>query len=1237
MTRRVIVLAVTVLLAAGPAFAQSQPPTPEQFFGFPMGAERKLAGWDKIVEYFQAIDRASDRVVVQELGKTTMGKPYIMAIVSAPETIANLAAHQEQQKKLADPRKTTEEEAARIAREGKAVLLIGTNVHSTEIGNSQMVNRLIHKLATERSPWMDHVLKNVILLLIPSQNPDGQQMVVDWYAKNLGTAYEDSPLPELYHKYIGHDNNRDNYMLTQVETQYLTRVTYKDWLPEVYLDKHQMGSNRARIFVPPFKNPPNPNVDPLVWSEVNLLGQAMAAKLHEAGKTGVIWGEQYTGFWQGANSTNPWWHNMIALLTEVASSRLGTTLTQEMADPDRPPRTPADRGTGAPGPDEAGRRAAGGGFGAGDRDPNAPLPAPTDVQYRMNYTQPWLGGKWTLADVVDYQFISAIGLLEGVANNKEMLKRNFYVMNKRAIDLYAKGAPFAYVVPPDQRDAIAAVKLMQLVQAEAGEVHVAQAPFTADGKEYPAGTHVMLLAQPFGRWIKDLLEPQRYPDIRWPFASAPIDRPYDVSAWTLGMLMGVKTIKVDKPFEAKLALLTAEATARAGKINGSGNVYVFNHEVNNSLVATNRLLKDGADVGWAREALTVNGHRFSPGAIVVRGARRETIAKIAEELKLDVEATGTAPANLLAIRAPRLALFEPWGGNMDAGWTRWLLEQHEFPYTHARAADLRKADLDLPLRRHPVCRHVGGADRARPERGERASGVQGRNRRRGGPQPEGLRSGRRDRHHARKRRHVRDRAARRTGGERHRGRGRRHVLLPGVAPQDQRGHAAPDWLRDGRRGGRDVHQQRRLRDQAVVRQHHRRDRRALPAGAVAPKRVDHRRREAPRDGRGPGRRHGPRARDHAHVPRAEPRAALGHVQASLQFDLLRSRSRNTRDGRDVGRGPSEVDMRITLSLIVVSAALAGAQAPDPADFIIHNAKIYTVNTKQPRAEAIAIRGVRIAAVGSNADILAMKGSATRVIDAGGATIVPGLHDSHGHFTNFGASLQRLNLRGTTSAEQIAGMVKAAAAKARPGEWILGRSWDQNDWSDKTFPIAAVIDRAAPNNPVYLTRVDGHAGWANSNAMELAGLNKDTKDPPGGEIIRGRDGTPTGVLIDRAQGLVSGKIPDPTSEQLVDQMLLADRECRRLGLTMVHDAGTGGQNVDLYKKLIDEDKLQTRLYVMLRGSLDSLRPHFAKGPVKDYKDHRLAVRAIKIGVDGALGRTARRCSSLTAIVPRRRGY
>jgi hypothetical protein len=304
--------------------------------------------------------------------------------------------------------------------------------------------------------------------------------------------------------------------------------------------------------------------------------------------------------------------------------------------------------------------------------------------------------------------------------------------------------------------------------------------------------------------------------------------------------------------------------------------------------------------------------------------------------------------------------------------------------------------------------------------------------------------------------------------------------------------------------------------------------------------------------------------------------------------------------------------------VIVLGAVAAAQGPQPADLIIHNARIYTANPKQPRAEAIALRGERIAAVGSNAEVLTLKGSSTRVIDAQGGAVVPGLHDAHGHFTGLGASLQRLRLRNTTSAGQIADMVKAAAAKARPGEWILGRSWDQNDWPTKQFPTAAILDAAAPAHPVYLTRVDGHAGWANSKAMQVAGLTKDTKDPAGGEIIRDKAGNPTGVLIDRAQGLVTSKIPDPTPAQATDQILLADNECRRLGLTTIHDAGTGAQTVELYKTLIDADKLQTRLYVMLRGSLDMLRPRFARGPITDYKGHRLAVRAIKIGADGALG-------------------
>jgi hypothetical protein len=665
---------VLAVLVAKPLMAQIPPtPSPKEFFGFPMGTNDELAGWDRMVDYFARIGENSDRVLVEELGKTTNGRPYLLLTISAPDTIADLPRHRANQHRLADPRRTSEAEAATITQTGKAVVLIGANVHATEIGTSQAMNRLVHFFATDRSAWTRHVLDNVIVLVIPSQNPDGQQMVVDWHYQNLGTPFQGSPLPELYHPYAGHDNNRDSYMLTQVETRHLNRVMYDYWLPEVYLDIHQMGSSQARIFVPPFKNPPNPNVDPLVWSEVNLLGQAMATKLFETGKTGVIWGELYDAFWQGANNTNPWWHNQIALLTEVASSGLTSPIRQRMADPTR-----------TDGADIV-----------DDRDPTAPpaIAAPTDVQYRMNYPRPWLGGDWSPADVVDYTVTAANGLIETVANNRTQLKRNFYTMNRRTIEKFTADGPYAYVVPGDQPDPGAVAKLLALIQAEAAEVHVADAPFTADGRRYPADTHVVLLAQPFGRWVKDLLEPQRYPDIR-PFTNAPIDRPYDVTAWSLGMLMDVETIRVDAPFESSLRLVESEVTPPEGRVTGSGSTYVLPHSVNASFQAMNRLLRAGVDVQWAEDGFQVGHTIVTPGAILVNGVDRATMDTLAADLRLDIQTVESENhRRVLPIKIPRLAVYEPWGGNIDAGWTRWVLEQHEFAFTRVRSADIKAGEL----------------------------------------------------------------------------------------------------------------------------------------------------------------------------------------------------------------------------------------------------------------------------------------------------------------------------------------------------------------------------------------------------------------------------------------------------------------------------------------------------------------------------------------------------------------
>ena len=313
-----------------------------------------------------------------------------------------------------------------------------------------------------------------------------------------------------------------------------------------------------------------------------------------------------------------------------------------------------------------------------------------------------------------------------------------------------------------------------------------------------------------------------------------------------------------------------------------------------------------------------------------------------------------------------------------------------------------------------------------------------------------------------------------------------------------------------------------------------------------------------------------------------------------------------------------VPLRLCVSWLVCGVAILGAQGTRPPDLIFHNARVYTVDASNSVAEAVAIAGDRIVQLGKNADVLALRGAATRELDMRGATIVPGFHDAHAHVVGLGASLQDVDLRGTSSYEEVVGRVRRRLASARSGEWIIGRGWDQNDWAEKAFPTHDLLSAATPDNPVYLTRVDGHAGLANRKAMETASLTSSTTDPPGGRIIREANGQPSGVLIDAAQAIVASKIPPIGRAQLEDQIQLADRELRRVGITMVDDAGAGGETVEAYKRLIEAGAIKTRLYVMLSGSLAELSPIFARGPVNDFSNHRLAMRAVKIYADGALG-------------------
>src|SRR5580765_7337629 len=349
--------------------------SPEQFLGHKFGADNKLARWDKIVDYMKLAAANSDRVRFRELGKTSSGNPFIALEISAPDTLRNLDRYKRLEKKLYfQGGAPTDAERDEIFRQGKLVLLITCAIHATEIGASQMTLELVHRLATDDSPAVKKILDNVIFVLVPSLNPDGQIMVTDWFNKNVGTEYATSPIPYLYHPYVGHDNNRDKYMFTQKESQYTARLLWHDWFPSVWLDEHQMGSNAARIFVMPATDPINPNVHPLIYRWNGILGQSQAAALEAAGKEGIIYNSTYTNYWEGAMAWSGWWHNQIGLLTEVASARVAAPIDQLRAVPGAANGASAVSGRGGEGPAS--------GSGPAGRFGGGPIPAPTDTNPR---------------------------------------------------------------------------------------------------------------------------------------------------------------------------------------------------------------------------------------------------------------------------------------------------------------------------------------------------------------------------------------------------------------------------------------------------------------------------------------------------------------------------------------------------------------------------------------------------------------------------------------------------------------------------------------------------------------------------------------------------------------------------------------------------------------------------------------------------------------------------------------
>jgi hypothetical protein len=583
------------LLACG--LAQAAVPSPEAYFGHRMGSDHFVLDWDKVVSYFQTIQANSDRIRVEELGKSTEGWAFIAATIASPETLRHLDRYLEIQRRLADPRLTSEAEAKKFAAEGKTVVLITCSIHATELASTQTAVEFAYRLLTEDTPRVRAILENTIFLLVPSLNPDGVDIVTRWYRRTLGTPFEGTGPPELYQKYVGHDNNRDWYMFTQKETQLTIAKLHNVWHPQIVYDVHQMGSNAARIFVPPWLDPIEPNIDAILMQESNMIGTAMAADLTGAGQKGVAIHAMYD-FWTPSRHYQAF-HGGMRILTESASAKLASPITVEAGQLEHDAL----------------------GYNAQERS--------------WNFLEPWPGGVWRLRDIVDDQLIAMESCLYQAALHREELLRNFYKIGQRQV---ARKSPWGFVIPLiQQRDPGATRKLLETLTFGQVEIETTH-----------SGDSVIRMAQPYSGWAKALLERQHYPDMRL-YPGGPPQRPYDVTAHTLPLLMGVRVDAIDAPVASSPG---PASTLHSLRLEASDS---------DSWVAINRIWSSGGAV-W---------QNISTG---------------------DFAAEDRGPGWKL-LQRPRTGLYRSFIPNNDEGWTRFLLEQFGFPYTSLENKEIQAGGL----------------------------------------------------------------------------------------------------------------------------------------------------------------------------------------------------------------------------------------------------------------------------------------------------------------------------------------------------------------------------------------------------------------------------------------------------------------------------------------------------------------------------------------------------------------
>ena len=675
-----LLLAVPAILV-GQSHATSGVPTPESVFGFQPGADYKLATYDQSIEYFKKLAAASRYVKLVDAGRTSEGRTMYFALISTPENLAKIDRYREIAQRLAHPEGLTDAQAHELAREGKAFVHLDGGLHSTEVAGWSQTPLLAYDLVNRASePATKLILDNVVAMVWPTINPDGQQIVAEWYMKNVGTPYELSGLPRLYQEYVGHDNNRDAYMLNMIESRALEH-TWRIWEPQIIYVQHQSGPFPSRIWLPPFSEPVGTDAPYLMSREVNMLGMAIARGLEEHGQVGAThMGTAFDAWYPGYVDYAPNFKNIAAFWTETALYQYATPHEYTIED-----------------------------FPQNMRD----------LRPHSLYSSPWPPGMWRLRDAVDYMETASLSVLEFAAKYKESVLFDRYQAGRDQIARGTKSAPYAYVVPQDQRDPVAAVELLRRLAFGGVRVSQLTSSATIGAETFPAGTWVIPTDQEFAAMAREVLDVQKYPDLRQ-YPNGPPERPYDMAGWTLPLQMGVRVVTATAPLaadvRAKMKSLgpmpdpnvrptpydssTAKDAAPfdsvpgvgfntnpaaaaivppPGTITGSGPILAVDPAENNAFRAINRAWQQGATV-------QMTGGRYAIGGLPER-AQQDLVASLA----LRAERI-SAPADARPVKHARIGVYQPWSGSMDTGATRWLLEQYGFA-----VVALHPEDFHAPL------------------------------------------------------------------------------------------------------------------------------------------------------------------------------------------------------------------------------------------------------------------------------------------------------------------------------------------------------------------------------------------------------------------------------------------------------------------------------------------------------------------------------------------------------------